>query len=127
MLPASGQDQACGPAGLPSLLSLVGASMISPSAFPAAASLGKVRWGDDSLYDNADEKGACRGLAISCPWNPWKGRHAPLRGTDGSSDLLPTMLRIRPAGRNLRYRHLPFLGAGHFPAIVVVSGIGDCP
>ena len=66
VLPASGQDQACGPAGLP-----FGASMISPSAFPAAASLGKVRWGDDSLYDNADEKGACRGLAVSRPWNPW--------------------------------------------------------
>ena len=53
--------------------------------------------------------------------------YAPLWGTDGGSDLLPTMLRIRPAGRNLRYRHLPFLGAGHFPAIVVVLGIGDCP
>ena len=72
MLPASGQDQACGPAGLPSSLSLVGASMIIPSAFPAAASLGKVRWGDDSLYDNAEEKGACRGLAVLRPWNPWK-------------------------------------------------------
>jgi hypothetical protein len=89
VLPASGQDQACGPAGLP-----FGASMISPSAFPAAASLGKVRWGDDSLYDNAEEKGACCGLVVLRPWNPWKRRHAPLRGTDGGSDLLPTMLRI---------------------------------
>lgn len=50
--------------------------------------------------------------------------HAPLRGTDGGLDLLPTMLRIRPVDLNLRYRHLPFLGAGHFPAIVVVLGIG---
>jgi len=67
VLPADGQDQACGPAGLPSSLSLVGASMISPSAFPAAASLGKVRWGDDSLYDNAEETRGCRCLADSGP------------------------------------------------------------
>ena len=38
--------------------------------------------------------------------------YAPLWGTDGGSDLLPTMLRIRPAGRNLRYRHF---GSWAFP------------
>ena len=120
MLPVSGQDQACGPAGLP-----FGASMISPSAFPAAASLGKVRWGDDSLYDNADEKGACRGLVVLRPWNPWKeyARSAEGDGRELGS-IADNASHLRPLDRNLRDRHLPFLGAGHFPAIVVVLGIG---
>ena len=69
-------------------------------------------------------KGPAAALQSRVPGILGKIRHAPLRGTDGGSDLLPTMLRIRPAGRNLRDRHLPFLGAGHFPAIVVVLGIG---
>ena len=124
VLPASGQDQACGPAGLPSSLSLVGASMIIPSAFPAAASLGKVRWGDDSLYDNAEEKGACRGLVVLWPWNSCRNRTLRCGGRTGVRIYCRQCFAY---GRLAGICGIDILGAGHFPAIVVVLGIGDCP
>jgi len=71
------------PCGLPSSLSLVGASMISLAAFPAAASLGQVRWAPDSLYDNAKGRAFCRGL-VYWALGFLKESYASLRGPGGS-------------------------------------------